>query len=95
MKSVKITARTENGKIAIERALHEGIKQDRRSRFLFKMLGYTQEIISREPFIVMVSLTKKVYQQIIKAQDIANKIQEALTENDAKKDTDYLIEVTE
>lgn len=93
MKSIKIISITDQGKIALEQCIVEGMKEGKASKMMFKMLGYTQEVVENNPLIVEITLKRKVFQKILKAQDMINKIESIMRENKAIQDIDYKIEV--
>lgn len=95
MREIKITALTEKGKEAIKGHLEESAKLKWHERMMFKNLGYVQEVISKEPFIFVLELRKKIYQQLVRGSDMATQLANTLHENGATKDIDYTMEVVD
>lgn len=92
MKSVKIIAVNNKGKMALEHHVFESLKASKKNKLMFKMLGYSQEVISDNPYTLELSLRQKTFQVLVKCEDICKKIEEALNENGAIRGRDYILE---
>jgi len=95
MKSIKIITKSDKGKLALEHHIAETTKLKKRTKLAFKMLGYTQEVTNMEPYTVEITLTNKYFQHLVKASDVLAKVSEAMGENGALLERDYIYEVVE
>jgi len=92
MKELKIQSITSKGEAALKQHWEESKKIKLLHKFTFKKLGYKQELLSENPFIILLSITNPYFQVILKEQDMINKVKEGLKEFGAKIKTDYFIE---
>ena len=94
MKSISIISQTETGKRAIEQHLIE-VAKSRKSKFPVKAMGYKFLITSEDPKILEISLTKKIFQRLVRSPDFRNMIAREMKEYGAELDKDYRLEVEE
>ena len=93
MKQATITTKTDKGEKALQIHIEESFKVAKTKKLMFKMLGFSQEVISQKPLVLKIELRKKVYQTLVQSKDFMQTIESAMLENGAKKDIDYIIEV--
>ena len=91
IKSLKIIAKTENGIKAIKSHIDTTKTKE---MHMARLLGYKQQVISLEPFTLLVTLNWQL-QRLIKQEDLTRKIKEAMKQNKAKYNQDYIIVVEE
>ena len=69
MRNIRIIAKTSKGRMAMEEHIRESMQLKRHEKFMWKTMGYTQDVFSGEPFTITITIRNKHFQQIIKAED--------------------------
>ena len=92
MNNLKIIAKTEEGKKAINQHISESHKQKLHVKIMFKQMGYHQELINTDPLTLEITLKNKRLGGMIKKEHFVREITEALKLNGAIMDIDYSIE---
>lgn len=95
MKEIKIIARSEKGRTAIEQNVHDFLKEKKRVKMLGSLMGIKQEIINLDPLTVSLSINSRLYENIIDMTDWRVKIENSLSGQGCNDGEDFIIEVNE
>jgi len=93
MKEVKIITMTPIGRAALEGHLKESARMRWDQKQMFRLLGFSQNVISQDPFTVSLFLSNRRLSQQIQPDHFTGIIDAALESNGAKKDIDYKLEL--
>lgn len=91
MKNFYIIALNETGTKALEQHIAESMKEPRRNKLMFKLMGYTQKVINLDPYTIEIEINNKRLAQFLEPRDFARKVVETMTKNGAKEEIDYII----
>lgn len=89
MRKIKIIARTELGRKAMESHIVESMKQNKKNKTMFKLLGFSQYVTATEPYTIELKIKSNVIGKLLNPVDIISKVKEAITENGALHEIDY------
>jgi hypothetical protein len=88
IKEIKIVAKTNVGKKAIETALLEQRKLNWQQRSIFRMLGFKCTLVEKEPYTCEIQINNPSFRQLLQDTFVKPLI-DVLELNGAKKDFDY------
>jgi hypothetical protein len=93
MKEITITSLNEKGYEALQQHIAEFKKMKLKDRLIFKAAGYTQEVISENPYTILLTVNNRQANNPMFLDLILGEIDNALLLNGAVKDIDYKTDI--
>ncbi len=93
MNKIKITAKTERGKEALEQHINDSRKMGFRKKAMMKVIGISQKITVTNPLTLEVCFTNKRISQVIHPEHFTAEIYKFMESFGVEKDKDYCVEV--